>query len=371
MKGRMDFLMKLLFIDDEPQNIEPVVRALTEAGENCEVSDFGETEKRIDDFRPDIVILDLFEGPTAEAKATGLEEYDVVWNQRFCPLIVYSALPEAATGRHPPHPFVKSAKKGKDLTPLTAAIQELQPNVEALREVEKHVRKQLASALRDVAPFAFEAFDAADARNQAIVRSGRRRLAALMDAELKPGEKLAPWEHYIYPPVGEDILLGDILVRADSDRNEPDNFRVVLTPSCDLVTSSGRKAKVAEILVACCCSMKAALKLINAENTGVGRLRDRFPSILTQGYSDAMLPLPRLEGRIPCMSANLKNLELLSFKEKVIGTGEAKYIRIGSMDSPFRELVSWAYLQVAGRPGLPDRDFDKWTEEILTECQKV
>lgn len=152
--------MKLLFIDDEPQNIDPVVRALTEAGENCEVSDFGDTESRIDDFRPDIVILDLFEGPTAEAKTTGLEEYDVVWNERFCPLIVYSALPEAATGRHPPHPFVKSVKKGKDLTPLTTAIKELQPNVEALRGVEKHVRKQLASALRDVAPYAFEAFGA-------------------------------------------------------------------------------------------------------------------------------------------------------------------------------------------------------------------
>lgn len=363
--------MRLLFIDDEPQNIEPVVRALTEAGEECELSDFGDTEGRIDDFRPDIVILDLFEGPTAEGKTTGLEEYDIVWNERFCPLIVYSALPEAATGRHPPHPFVKSAKKGRDLTPLTTAIQELQPNVEALRDVEKHVRKQLASALRDVAPYAFEAFGTAADRNQAIVRSGRRRLAAQMDAELKPGEKLAPWEHYIYPPVGEDVLLGDILIKADSDQKNPNNFRVVLTPSCDLVTSGGRKSKVAEILVACCCSMKAALKLINlAENTKASKLRDRFSStILTQGYSEAMLPLPGLAGRIPCMAANLKNLELLSFNENVIGNLEDKYQRIASMDSPFRELVSWSYLQVAGRPGLPDRDFEKWTDEILAECQ--
>lgn len=193
-----------------------------------------------------------------------------------------------------------------------------------------------------------------------------------MDAELNPGEKLAPWEHYIYPPVGEDILLGDILMKADSDQKNPNNFRIVLTPSCDLVMSGGRKPKVTEILVACCCSIKAALTLINlAENTGVSKLRDRFSSILTQGYSDAMLPLPGLVGRIPCMAANLKNLELLTFEERVIGTREVKYERIASMDSPFRELVSWSYLQVAGRPGLPDRDFDKWTEEILVECQKI
>lgn len=38
--------------------------------------------------------------------------------------------------------------------------------------------------------------------------------------------------------------------------------------------------------------------------------------------------------------------------------------RIASVDSPFRELVTWSYLQVAGRPGLPDRDLDEWAEGI-------
>lgn len=33
----------------------------------------------------------------------------------------------------------------------------------------------------------------------------------------------------------------------------------------------------------------------------------------------------------------------------------------------FRELVVWAYLQTSRRPGLPDRDFASWGDEILLD----
>lgn len=58
------------------------------------------------------------------------------------------------------------------------------------------------------------------------------------------------------------------------------------------------------------------------------------------------------------MAANLRKLELIAVDEIV------DYERIASLDSPFREMVSWAYMQIAGRPGLPERDFDAWYKEI-------
>jgi CheY-like chemotaxis protein len=360
--------MKLLFIDDEPETIDPAVRALRAQGEECEVSPFGQTELNIDRFRPDIVVLDVLEGPVPDQKMTGLEDYDVVWKERFCPLIVYSAHPELATERHPPHPFVKSVTKGRDLNQLTTAINDLKPNVDSLRDAEKHIRKQFATALRDVAPYAFETFEAPADRIHAITRSGRRRLAALMDAEFGPGEKLASWEHYLNPPIGSDVQLGDILMKVGSKKEEPGSFRVVLTPSCDLVASSGRTPKVSNVLVARCCSMTEGVKLIGLQPSKTS-IAKRFPEpVLTQGYLEALLPIPSLPGRLPCMAANLRNLELLGFDE--IGDAEKQFQRVASMDSPFRELVSWSYLQVAGRPGLPDRDFAKWTEEILAACEK-
>ena len=45
------------------------------------------------------------------------------------------------------------------------------------------------------------------------------------------------------------------------------------------------------------------------------------------------------------------------------------FLRIASIDSPFRELVAWAYLQIACRPSLPDRDFDSWRDEIVEDVK--
>jgi CTP synthase len=51
--------------------------------------------------------------------------------------------------------------------------------------------------------------------------------------------------------------------------------------------------------------------------------------------------------------------------------GENKeYIKIASIDSPFREAIIWAYMQINCRPGLPDRNFDLWTQQIWQEINQ-
>jgi len=364
--------MNLLFIEDQPESVEPAIRKLRRSRKytyTSKVVGFQETEQSIDEFAPDIVILDLLEVMDAgDRQPIGLAQYDIVWNRLFCPLVVYSAQPEIATDRHEPHPFVKAVQKGRDsVSQLMETILALRPHVEALREAKLHIRHQFARALRDVAPYAFKSFKSKAEVSEAIIRSGRRRLAALMDTQ--PGETLAPWEHYLYPPLSNNIQLGDLLMVEGAPDDDPTSFRVVLTPSCDLETSGGRVPKVASALVACCCSIKKGITLTSLGKMSANKLRSRLPStVLTHGYFETILPLPGLSGRIPCMAANLRDIELIPLDH--IGNDGAKFKRVASMDSPFRELVAWSYMQVAGRPGLPDRDFDKWTEEILAACQK-
>ena len=67
------------------------------------------------------------------------------------------------------------------------------------------------------------------------------------------------------------------------------------------------------------------------------------------------------------MAADLRDLQFIPVED--IGLSEKPYLRIASIDSPFRELLSWAYLQTACRPGLPDRDWDSWGDEIISSCQ--
>ncbi len=360
-------MLKLLFIEDDQGAIEPVLK-LMEAKKNvcCEVSEFETAEGRIASFLPDIVILDLLVGGASPGvgEPEGLETHKFIWNQHFCPIVVYSALPKIYDDACESHPFVKSIKKGRDSPQkVLDAVCQLLPHVDALKEAESHIRHSFSCAMRDVAPYAFEAFTDIDKRMETIKRSGRRRLAALMDELSLDGTTLASWEQYLCPPVCADIQLGDILREFDAADDDPASFRVVLTPSCDLVASGNRKSKVCNILVAKCCSIQEGLELINLKGSPK-KLEDRLPSgILSQGYSQAVIPFPCLERKVPTMAANLKDLELIPIRN--VGLNERfTFIRVASVDSPFRELVAWAYMQTAGRPSLPDRDFASWAKEI-------
>ena len=375
--------MKLLFVEDEPASVAQVKKKVEEEHPDieCEVKGFGEAPEWIAKNSPDIVSLDLVLDDSGDKAIEGQKTYDFIWKERFCPIIVYSAQPELDAEKRA-DPFVKSIKKGRGSPQkFAAAINELRPHAEAIREVEAKVRREFAVALKVVAPYAFEVFPDAKQRKQrddAILRCGRRRLAALMDDLARHGveECLASWEQYLCPPVSDNVQLGDILQAKDGPVGNPGSFSIVLTPSCDLVSSGNRKPKVRNVLVAACRSMKEGLAGVGMP-LKIETIRDAVAledfrnqlkrTILTQGYHQKIIPLPRLEGRIPTMAVDLRALVLIPIEQ--IGLQGTDYVRIASLDSPFRELVSWAYLQIACRPGLPDRDSDSWCDEIVASCQ--
>ena len=364
-------MLRLLFIEDEPEAIEPVQRSIEQKDKDIQIDvvGFEEANSKIASFLPDIVVLDLLaDGASAESEIRGLNIHDFIWDQHFCPIIVYSAEPSIYEDEYDSHPFVKSIQKGRGSPQkVLDAVDELRPHVAALKGAESDIRRSFSCAMRDVAPYAFEAFIDADRRMETIKRSGRRRLAALMDELPLDGTTLASWEQYLCPPVCDSTQLGDILRKVDEAHDDPASFRVVLTPSCDLVSSGKRDPKVSNALVAKCCSMKDGLGRTSWKDMGMRKLEDRLPSILTQGYFESVIPFPGLKNRIPTMAVDLRDLELIPVND--ISISDGPFRRIASVDSPFRELVAWAYMQIAGRPGLPDRDSASWTEEIIATLE--
>ena len=360
-------MLKIVFVEDEEVSISPILHAIRQEEPDIEphVLDFDQAEDGIRSLRPDIVVLDLWEGDASENKNRGSEHLDFIWEQQFCPVIIHSANPDI-----PPeqiNAFVREVTKGQHSPQrVLEAIRELRPHVQALKEAEEDVRDSFSIAMRDVAPSTFDIFANDDQRRDAIRRAGRRRLAALMDEPSAQGQVLASWEQYIYPPVSKFILLGDVLRKAEGDGTDSTSFRVVLTPSCDLDSSGRREAKVRDVLVAKCCSTRDGFDLTSLKGMTANKLKDRLMGVvLSRGYFETILPLPALQDRIPTMVANLRDLELLPLCD--VGTGCKPFLRIASLDSPFRELVSWAYLQVSGRPGVPERDFESWRDEIMAD----
>ena len=364
--------MKILFIEDRPETIEPAEELIKKkfVQADTDICNFEDAGSRLRSFRPHLVILDLIKDEDAAgSEVEGLNTYQAIWDSHFCPVIVYSARKEEYENSREPHPLVISELKGAGSEiPVVKAIEKLTPYIEALKKSENLVRECLSSAMRDTALRASSTPMPADRLADIVTRSGRRRVAAMMD-EPVPGEsQLASWEIYLYPPVSNQKLLGDVLRKSDGDPGDPGSFRVVLTPSCDMVDAGSQKPRVDKVLVANCSPMNQVLQSMGMQNSAAVTLKKELPrKMLNQGYFQDFIPLPYLEGAIPAMAANLKDLALIPISD--IGP-EHEFTTIASVDSPFREQVAWAYLQITGRPGLPERDTSTWAEDIIKAVEK-
>ena len=206
------------------------------------------------------------QGNLSDGDIRGDRVLDHIWTDLFRPIIVYSAEPDSISTEHP---LVKKIPKGQSgVQTVISEIAKFRPVIEAITKAESHIKSKFAEALRDVAPPVYESLGSKHERlTETIVRTSRRRLAASMDQEME-NAKLAAWEIYLCPPIGDSSLqLGDILfktVAADGTGNEsqtnsvldPTDFFVVLTPSCDLFGSQNQSARVSSILTSRCCSAK-------------------------------------------------------------------------------------------------------------------
>lgn len=357
-------MIRILFIDDDESSIVDARQQIADELESPEfaICDFDPAPGKIQGFQPDFVILDLA-GLRQGIRYEGFDVREYIWEHRFCPIVVYSAYIEDYEDAYDEHPLVKTVRKGSGSPErVLDAVKELLPVTEALRTTQEQVNRRFWETMKVIAPIALETVDPADVID-VIIRTGRRRVAAMMDVPGRDESQLASWEQYLYPPVSQDPELGDILRIAGGAVGEPGSFRVVLTPSCDMVSSDGRHPKVDDVLVAKCCSINEALQMINMTGNGNDRHVDRLTTaVLSQGFYQCVIMLPALAGAIPTMAANLKALELVPIDR--IGPGST-YERVASVDSPFRETVAWAYLQIACRPGLPERDVQAWARQIV------
>ena len=351
--------VKILFVDDDEQALAPlrdeIVRGDLEV--KWQQVTFEKAEATIDFFMPDLIILDIFSGSPLAENATGRDRLHEIWDRCFRPVIVYSANPDiVAEDRYRQHPFVELVKKGSGSeVEVAAAIRRFIPLIELLRGARGRIEAEFSKALRDVAPLAtLSGGDLA----LVVERAARRRVAALVDEVGPAGDVVEAWEQYVFPPVSDEMRQGDVL--RDKEGADPEHYRIVLTPSCDLVASEGRSPKVGSVLLARCVDMNRALDILGIGGSKSKKSKSRLRGILNAGFDGHVILFPPLAGHIPPMAADLRLLELVP-----IGEVRRAFRVVASVDSPFREAIAWAYVRSVGRPGLPERDVDSWVDGVM------
>ena len=353
--------MKILLVDDDDDALGPLREEISQSEQpnmSWKQVQFGDAEAAISSFAPDLIVLDIFSGPLTDGEDAGVERLDKIWDNHFRPIVIYSADPSVISdSKYRDHPFIRHIRKGSGSElKVHEAIDEFRPLIEALQNAKMRIEDEFSKALRDVSPQSKE-----DHLLRIVERAARRRVAALVDEADPEAGPIEPWEQYVFPPVSENLRQGDVMKVRGSQYDLAECYRVVLTPSCDLVAAAGRPPKVDAVLVAHCISMAHAMAAMRIGGNPSKR-RSRLQGVLNSGFDGNIVPLPALPGLIPMMAVDLRSLALIPL-DRV----RSDYDIVASVDSPFREAIAWAYMQVGSRPGLPDRDTESWATQAVAD----
>ena len=365
--------LRVLVIDDDESVREGIRMTLESAGEQPPEQDWEVFDQGFEGVRdgllatrPDVVILDLVDGEPPGGRPRGNVRFREIRDTWFCPVVVYSAFPSTQDFSHP---LVHTVEKAADaMEKVLGCLAELAPMARAIRSVHDEFDSRIRKSLRDSVGILREQIGKESDDESLLRRAVRRLVAAGVDAGDVGAVGLAPWERFVVPPLGGHLLTADILKEAGAEWNSEESFRVVLTPSCDLVPGKSGQPKARRVLVTCCEQLGRFGKITLQPGKPLRKNHRRdIRRFLNEGVVNGFLPIPALQGHVPLMIANLKHLELIEWSDiqLMIGeTGSSTFERVASTDSPFREMVTWAYLRVTGRPGMPDVDIDQWLNDI-------
>jgi CheY-like chemotaxis protein len=364
---------RLLIIEDTQAIIDLLRDALLATFPELDICDCGfkKATDELERFRPEVVILDLSEGTTDGDAAH--PSWDFIWKRHFCPVIIHSAYD--ASGYQPQnHPFSRYERKTHEsAAKVVAALKELSEHIEGVRALRREIENGIGSSLREVSPLVWREPAQANERRDMLLRVTRRRLAAALEYPLNGEPHIKAWEQFIYPPIESGLLTGDVLCPVGGQVHTPFNYRIILTPSCDLAEGANR-TPVSEVLVARCIPVndaevvrKCGFQQVVQPNLAV-KLGEELQRDKTR--LDGMMVLPGLAGVWSPMIVDFKKLELLS-RASIATTHGAigdhfTYRRLASMDSPFRESIAWRFAQTTGRPGLPEVDRPSLGTDVQT-----
>lgn len=361
--------MKVLIIDDIPDSVKAIEDHCHENSWECYRTDFDDAYQQLGTFSPDVVILDWKGDP--DGTENGRPILDFIWSVAFRPVIIFSGYAqflledEVIKGCIESSSFVQLIGKG-DEQDVINALENLASYATALTDFRSDVGSVLIESYNIIEYLKAEQ----EVTKESIEYVLARRLGAYF--EEKYTASISPsWVQYIYPPVNESLVVCDVLKKSErvAEVGSPEDYALILSPSCDLYTGNGREAKIKKVLCAHCMSKEAFHEHELKAEPSKSKIKN-VGGKLTQGYRESFVPLPKLGNVIPYMTVDLKDIELIDIKEIAVTENKIneneKYYRVASIASPFREQIVWAHMLNSCRPGVPERNMELWAKDILT-----
>lgn len=364
--------MRILIIEDN----ESAVRAISDYAEDndweCSLCEFKNAREQVAILNPEIIIMDWMYD--AEEIHAGEPIFKEIYENNFTPIIIFSAVAETIT--LPEYivntPLIKVVHKG-DEQDVIDLMEQWKKYILAVKNLRCELNKSLVSSIRAVDNFMKMSEYPGD---EVVKHMLNKRITYFFDKDYVE-ECMPAWVQYEYPPIQNMLLVADIL-RVCSEGLDikkpgvPEEYRVILTPSCDMARAKSGQP----ILVATCHGAKTFsddAKLKKSESISDKSAREKKDKLirsLNTGYNYAKVALPMLPNKIPYMTIDLKSVEQILIGEIALSEDDIqdkKYYRVASLVSPYREQIVWAHMINSCRPGMPERNMEEWAEGIMLQ----
>ncbi len=360
--------MRVLIIDDIEVSVKGILDACDENNWEKSRVDFEDASAALIDFNPDVVVLDWRQD--ADNIDIGGDVLDKIWDITFRPIVVFSANATVIDidSKLQKSNMLKIIGKG-DEVPVVEFLKSMEKFVSSLELYRKEMSLALIEGLNSVDNL--KNIDNVDESSISYILS--KRTSAFFDD--KYISNISPsWVQYMSPPISESLTVCDIIriydVEKDmSNAGDPEEYCIVLTPSCDMVKEPGREPKISHVLCAHCYP-KNNFHNMGLHSEPTQKQITAVEKLLHDGSNRNLVALPGFSNVIPYMTADLKKIELVSLEEIASNitscNDNSRYVRVASICSPFREQIVWAHLQNSCRPGVPDRDTNLWAKELLS-----
>lgn len=360
--------MKVLIVDDIEDSVKGIYDHCKEVGWVPQISGFDDVYTAIANFNPDVIVLDWRDD---EANSdVGEKVLNNIWENSFRPLVVFSANEAIINidSKLSQSSMLKLISKG-DEEPVIEFLRQIEAFTSALSKYRTDLGNALITSLNSIEHIKAQP----NFENDAVSYILSKRTSAFFD-DSYIGELSPSWVQYLCPSVSNSLCVCDIIRTVSQGTNyqqagAPEEYAIILTPSCDMYHNENRIPKVSHVLYARCFSKDLFHGKPLAESPSTTSIKT-VKTKLNLGFNENYVPLPSFSNIIPYMTADLKKVDVVAI-DKIATTPEGiddntKYVRVASICSPFREQIVWAYMQCACRPGVPDRNTELWAKEILT-----
>jgi len=371
-------VLHVLLVEDDKENLKLLQQSLPAdldgyrlVWEPCD--DFEKAKELVAIRRYDVVVTDIYRDREDHAK--GIDSADekavdivnVLRASRFCPIIAFTDGSAPTTFKI--GPFVRFADKSKGNDEILTQLRELLdtgiPGI--ARNLHEELDRSSGSYLWDFLESNWEQLGLVGAFEPAVLERFVRRRAALQLGRLDPAsavpkelESVHGLEYYIYPPVSDELRLGEII------RNKTDQtIRLILTPHCHLTVQHGDDTPRADHVL--------TVKTFGAEETIAASVT--APKEPWSGNADEKADklrrrtklvdaerLGKLSGRYCFLPAFLDipdlYCDLLQIESLPLQTLESDFERLATLDAPFAEALQSCFARFYSRVGLPELDID-------------